>query len=99
MKKTAIISCVLLFWITLICAQKSSLIFLGDIHYDRLEDHHMEWLKNKPDDLRQVKEYTTITREHWSDFMEVIKSKVESDDYPAKAIIQAGDLSEGLAGS
>jgi 3',5'-cyclic AMP phosphodiesterase CpdA len=88
-----------LFWVALLSAQKSSVILLGDIHYDRIEDHHMEWLKDKPGDIRQVEEYTRITSEHWSDFMEVIKNRVDSDDYPVKAIIQAGDLSEGLAGS
>lgn len=80
-------------------AQKSSILFLGDLHYDRLEDHHMEWLETKPGDLRQVMEYTDITREHWPDLMEVLKRRVNSDAYPVKAIVQAGDLSEGLAGS
>lgn len=80
-------------------AQKSSILVLGDLHYDRLQDHHMEWLEKKPGDLRQVKEYTDITRKHWTDFMEVLKNRVYSDAYPVKAIVQAGDLSEGLAGS
>ena len=79
-------------------AQKSSLLFLGDVHYDLIEDHHMEWLEDKPGDLRQVKEYTDITEKHWSDFMDVIRSGIDSDAFPVKAIVQAGDLSEGLAG-
>ena len=28
-----------------------SFLLLGDIHYDLLEDHDMEWLSTKPDDL------------------------------------------------
>lgn len=81
-------------------AQKSSFIVLGDLHYDLLEDHNMEWLKTKPDDLRQVtKEYTVYTEKHWNDFMARIKNQAESIKPEVKAIVQLGDLSEGLAGS
>lgn len=81
-------------------AQKSSFIVLGDMHYDLLTDHDMEWLREKPDDLRQVtEEYTVYTRENWTDFMTVLKNRAVSDDPPVKAVIQLGDLSEGLAGS
>ena len=31
-----------------------SFLLLGDIHYDLLEDHDMEWLSTKPDDLRKL---------------------------------------------
>ncbi len=80
--------------------QKSSLIILGDMHYDLLEDHDMEWLSTKPGDLRQVtKEYTVYTRENWVDFMSVLKSRAELESPTVKAVVQLGDLSEGLAGS
>ncbi|MCS2681291.1 hypothetical protein NXV81_16075 [Bacteroides ovatus] len=43
-----------------------SFLLLGDIHYDLLEDHDMEWLSTKPDDLRQVtKEYSVFTKNTW----------------------------------
>lgn len=81
-------------------AQKSSFIVLGDIHYDLLEDHDMQWLNTKPGDLRQVtQEYTKYTRENWNDFMTILKKKVKSSASPVKAIVQIGDLSEGLAGN
>ncbi len=81
-------------------AQKSSFIVLGDLHYDVLQDHDMDWLKTKPDDLRQVtEEYTKYTSENWNDFTAILKRKVESNRSPVKAIVQLGDLSEGLAGS
>ena len=80
--------------------QKSSLIVLGDLHYDLLSDHDMDWLRTKPDDLRQVtKEYTVYTEKHWDDFMNLLRVKAESVKPATKAIIQLGDLSEGLAGS
>jgi hypothetical protein len=64
-----------------------------------MEDHNMDWLNDKPGDLRQVLEYTKFTEEHWEDFMTVIRKKAGCEDFPAIAILQAGDLSEGLAGS
>lgn len=81
-------------------AQKSSFLVLGDLHYDLIGDHDMDWLSTKPDDLRQVtKEYTVFTEKNWSDFMGVLRQKVQSGEPAVKAIIQLGDLSEGLAGS
>lgn len=80
-------------------AQKSSFIILGDLHYDLIDDHDMDYLKTKPDDLRQVKEYTTITEENWADFMGVLQQKIQRVKPPVKAVIQLGDLSEGLAGT
>lgn len=81
-------------------AQKSSFIVLGDLHYDLLDDHDMEWLGNKPGDLLQVtEEYTKYTSANWNDFMALLKIKAETNKTPVKAIVQLGDLSEGLAGS
>jgi hypothetical protein len=80
-------------------SQKSSFIVLGDIHYDNAGNHDMEWLSSKPDDVRQVKEYTDITEKYWTDFITVIRDRVKSTKPRVKAIIQAGDISEGLAGS
>jgi len=80
-------------------AQKSSFLVLGDLHYDLIDDHDMDWLSTKPDDLRQVKEYTAITKENWDDFMGIIREKVQTVKPPLKAVVQLGDLSEGLAGT
>jgi len=79
--------------------QKTSFIVLGDIHYDQMEDHQLDWLMNKPDDLRQVKEYTTYTEENWDDFMLTLHKRIRQTSPEVKAILQLGDLSEGLAGS
>jgi hypothetical protein len=89
--------CIILHTVT---AQKSSFVVLGDLHYDLLEDHDMNWLSTKPDDLRQVtKEYTVYTRTNWKDFTAILKEKALTVRPPLKAVIQLGDLSEGLAGS
>ena len=81
-------------------AQQSSFLVLGDLHYDRLGDHDMNWLGTKPDDLRQVtKEYSVYTETNWSDFTAILKQKAQTVSPPLKVVIQLGDLSEGLAGS
>lgn len=93
-------------WLTLLLmffrttSQNSSIIVLGDLHYDLLQDHDMEWLGQKPDDLRQVtEEYTVYTERNWNDFMALLKNRAESENSSVKAIVQLGDLSEGLAGN
>jgi UDP-2,3-diacylglucosamine pyrophosphatase LpxH len=81
-------------------AQKSSLIVLGDVHYDLLQDHDIDWLSTKPGDLRQVtEEYTKYTAENWNDFSTILKKRIKYSDSTVKALIQLGDLSEGLAGT
>ena len=56
-----------------------SFLLLGDIHYDLLEDHDMEWLSTKPDDLRQVtkKEYSVFTKNTWPEFSRIISGQVQ----------------------
>jgi 3',5'-cyclic AMP phosphodiesterase CpdA len=81
-------------------SQNSSFIVLGDLHYDLLQDHDMDWLRNKPGDMHQVtEEYTVYTQENWNDFMTKLKKRAATYDPPVKAVIQLGDLSEGLAGT
>lgn len=100
MKRFIITIIIVLFIFSEALPQKSSMIVLGDLHYDLLEDHDMEWLRTKPDDLRQVtKEYTVYTDKYWNDFMAVLLQKAEAVRPPLRAVVQLGDLSEGLAGS
>lgn len=77
---------------------KTGFIILGDMHYDRLQNHDLEWLAEQGDDLRQVTtEYTVFTDNFWSDFTSVLKSRSQEADIDA--VLQLGDLSEGLAGT
>lgn len=88
-----------LFLVLSVTAQDKSFIILGDIHYDLIEDHDIEWLKTKPDDVRQVKEYTQITQEIWPTFSKHLRNVALSYKPKVEAVVQLGDLSEGLAGS
>ena len=77
-----------------------SFIVLGDLHYDKLEYHDMEWLATKPGDLKQVTDtYVPNTEKNWDDLMNVLKRRIETFAPPVKAVVQLGDLAEGLAGT
>lgn len=78
------------------CQQEESYLLLGDMHYDLLENHSIEWLATTKDDLRQVTtEYTVFTKNFWKPFTEVVKRQSKGCD----AVLQMGDISEGLAGT
>ncbi len=80
--------------------QRKSILILGDIHFDKIELHDMPWLKSKPGDYRQVtEEYTVFTKNSFNMLMDEVlyQTKVYKPDI--KAIIQLGDLQEGLAGT
>src|SRR5439155_19660420 len=51
---------------------------LGDIHFDRLEHHDMAWLeKDHPGDVRQVQNYSRVTREMLPRLMAVVKRLID----------------------
>ena len=80
-----------------------SFIALGDAHYDKLEFHDLDWLKNKwrnPDDYRQVtQEYTVYTAKYWDKLIETLRYQTKQYQPPVAAVVQLGDLMEGLAGN
>ncbi|MEA4935583.1 MAG: metallophosphoesterase [Paludibacter sp.] len=94
-----ILLCISLFIIVPLNAQQSSFIVLGDMHHDRMEDHDFEWIKReKAGDLSQIEGYTANTKNNWDDFMKHLRFFAKTNIPQIKAVIQCGDLSEGLAG-
>ena len=80
-------------------AQSQSFIVLGDLHYDKLEYHDFDWLKKeKPGDIRQIEGYTENVKNNWDDFMKHLQTMKNTHEPEIKALLQLGDLSEGLAG-
>lgn len=72
--------------------------FIGDIHFDKLEYHDMEWMeREKPGDIRQVRNYSRITTEILPHLMSEIQGQVESRSTPF--VLQVGDIVEGLCGT
>jgi 3',5'-cyclic AMP phosphodiesterase CpdA len=79
-------------------------VLLGDLHYDKLEHHDLDWLgRDKPDDLRQVKDYSRLTREVlpqlFSTVRQTIRDNSESPGQRIDLVVQVGDLVEGLCGN
>ncbi len=73
-------------------------MLLGDLHYDLLENHDLAWLATTDDDLRQVTtEYSVFTANFWDGFTKRLADRAAS--LPVTAVLQQGDLSEGLAGT
>lgn len=81
-------------------ASDFSIIFLGDIHFDRIEHHDFSWLEsNKPNDIRQVKNYSKITNENLPLLINTIRSVYEQAIQPVSYFMQIGDFTEGLCGN
>src|SRR5438105_10171474 len=77
---------------------------LGDMHFDRLEHHDMAWLeKDHPGDVRQVQNYSRVTREVLPRLMAVVKTQIVVQTNEAgrsvPLVLQLGDLLEGLCGT
>lgn len=80
-----------------------SFVLLGDLHYDKLEHHDMAWLeKAHPNDVRQVQNYSRITREVTPQLLGTVRETVQAlrpTPAPAAFVLQVGDFVEGLCGS
>jgi hypothetical protein len=85
-------------------AHRFSFVLLGDLHYDKLEHHDMAWVqKEKPNDVRQIENYSRISREVSPTLFKTVRETVaELNRTPATQVafvLQAGDIVEGLCGS
>ncbi len=80
-----------------------SFLLMGDLHYDKLTHHDLpSLLKDKPDDHRQVHEYSRITEEIIPRLFATARGAVCDSDAAGERIhfaLQVGDLVEGLCGS
>lgn len=77
---------------------------LGDLHYDSLGCHDLDALeRDKPDDLRQVREYSALTRSMLPRLFESVRGTIEKLNATAETAVpftlQIGDLVEGLCGN
>jgi hypothetical protein len=80
-----------------------SVLFLGDVHYDRLSHHDMTWLaREKPNDVRQVQNYSRLTGEVWPRTLARLRTHIAETGSGAGRVAfvaQIGDLIEGLCGT
>jgi len=100
MKHYRVLLAALLIFLKLpVIAQDISFIALGDMHYDRLQDHDLKYVMSRPQDYTQIKnEYPQYTAFYMPDFLQLIKKQCTALPN-VKAIVQLGDLVEGVAGN
>jgi hypothetical protein len=73
---------------------------LGDIHYDRMEHHDMQWVQAKmAGDLSQIHGYVKATEQYTPRLFAEVSDAVRAQAAPVPFVIQVGDLVEGLCGS
>lgn len=76
-----------------------SFTLLGDLHFDRIEHHDWEWVReHQPNDVRQIENYSRITRENLPSLLERAAERTRND-VNCRFVIQLGDLVEGLCGN
>ncbi|MGE5518565.1 MAG: metallophosphoesterase family protein [Candidatus Dadabacteria bacterium] len=76
-----------------------SFMLLGDMHFDNLDFHDLEYVRTKfsEGDVTQVNNYSRITRDNLPGLMKKVKEKGISAN--ADFYLQMGDFVEGLCGS
>lgn len=73
---------------------------LGDLHFDRLGHHDMEWLKREqPNDVHQVQEYSRMTAEVLPGTYGEVRAVVSAAKSRVPFVLQLGDFVEGVCGS
>jgi hypothetical protein len=85
-------------------ANAFSFVLLGDLHFDRLAHHNLEWLqKEKPDDFRQAQNYSRLTAEIqpklFATLHDTIADLNQLPEMRVTFVAQVGDFVEGLCGS
>ena len=81
-------------------SQDVSFIALGDMHYDRLDDHDLDYVMTRPQDYEQIfKEYPQYTAFFMPKFLQLIKKQTIAVKPTVKAVVQLGDLVEGVSGN
>lgn len=73
---------------------------LGDLHFDRLAHHDMEWLqREKPNDVRQVQNYSALTEKVLPRLLPEVREHIAKAGTRVPFVVQVGDLVEGLCGT
>ena len=81
-------------------AQDASLLVLGDLHLDKFEWHDMDYVHTRPQDFAQIsKEYPFYTATYMPHLFKLIQKQTKETKPEIKAILQLGDLMEGVAGN
>lgn len=81
-------------------AQDASLLVLGDMHLDKFDWHDMDYVYTRPQDFAQIsKEYPFFTATYMPHLFNLIKGLTEHTKPVMKAVLQLGDLTQGVSGN
>ncbi|HEX7008843.1 MAG TPA: hypothetical protein VF184_02610, partial [Phycisphaeraceae bacterium] len=73
---------------------------LGDIHYDLMAHHDMDWVqREKPHDVRQIEGYVDASTRFTPRFLRSVAAMMREQKAPVPFVVQVGDFVEGLCGS
>jgi predicted MPP superfamily phosphohydrolase len=98
--RTVFVAVIFLFTSFESTSQDVSFIALGDMHYDKLEYHDLDYVRTRPQDYKQIfTEYPQYTAFFMPKFLQLIKKQTLSFNPAVKAVVQLGDLVEGVSGN
>ncbi|MCW3095145.1 MAG: 3,5-cyclic adenosine monophosphate phosphodiesterase CpdA [Chthonomonadaceae bacterium] len=73
---------------------------LGDLHFDRLTHHDMDWVRqDKPNDVHQIENYSRITQGVMPALFRQVRQQVAQAKSKVPFVLHIGDLVEGLCGN
>jgi len=79
---------------------QTSVVVLGDMHYDDPSHHDYAWLRAEGLDLeKEIENYSRITEQNLPVLLEAVRSTVAHASPAVSYVLQAGDFTEGLCGS
>lgn len=77
-----------------------SFLLLGDTHFDRIEHHDLEWMKQHfAKDIRQVENYCRLTTESLPGLLAAALTRLQKTTSRAAFALHVGDLVEGICGN
>jgi len=77
-----------------------SFLLLGDTHFDRIEHHDLEWMKEHfAKDISQVKNYCQHTIEKLPKLLNGARAQLRRADPATAFALHVGDLVEGICGN
>ncbi len=81
-------------------ADQYSFLLLGDTHFDRIEHHDMDWMREHyAKDISQVQSYCRHTKEQLPLLMKAAKKRMARTERASSFALHVGDLVEGVCGN
>jgi hypothetical protein len=77
-----------------------SFLLLGDTHFDRIEHHDLDWMREHyAKDISQVENYCRHTKEELPKLLRAAQARLSAADPSTAFALHVGDLVEGICGN